>query len=489
MAVDNRKIAEGVLDAVGGTGNIASATHCMTRLRLTIKEKDAVDEAKVKAVKGVLGLKWVGDQCQVIVGQNVPKVYAAVCDMGVKGAGSVDEKLDAPAAKEPLTVKGVWNAILDYMSGTMVQAIPILMGGGLFRTFAVILGPQLLNVISADSAAYIFFNDIMYEASFYFLPIYLGYCAAKKLGCSPVLGMMAGGMLMAPSVIAAAGEGGSGIISVYGIEIAAANYSQSVLPIILTMPLLNVVEKFMKRHVPDVLSTIFTPFFTMIVVVPISFIVLAPIGNLIGNGIANGLFALADLGGIGILIVMAILGAFWQLFVVAGMHMPVILLAQVTIMQVGYDPFVFVSTNAAMFAVWGCAIGAFLRLRDKDEKSMAAGYVVAALVGGVTEPALFGVLMRYRRTMLGMFVGGAVSAVVQGIMGVTYYIAGGGTNFLVFLNYLPGGTQNLVFSLIGCVIAVVVAAVVTYLFGFTKEELGEVSSDGDAVAGGGVLAA
>ncbi len=176
--------------------------------------------------------------------------------------------------------------------------------------------------------------------------------------------MLLGGALMAPSVVSVATQEGGGIISVYGIQIAAANYQQSVLPIILSVPVLYFVEKFFKKVMPDVLSTVFTPFCTMIVTIPIAFIVLAPIGNEIGTLIANALFGLADLGGIGILIVMAVLGAFWQLFVVCGMHMPVILLAQVQIIAAGYDPFVFVSTNCAMAAVWGCAFGAFLKMKN-----------------------------------------------------------------------------------------------------------------------------
>ena len=216
-----------------------------------------------------------------------------------------------------------------------------------------------------------------------------------------------------------------GVVSVYGIQITAANYSQSVLPIILTVPVLYVVEKFIRKHMPDTLSTIFTPFCTLIVVVPIMLIVLAPLGNEVGNVIAGALFGLADMGGIAVFIVMAILGAFWQLFVVAGMHLPVILLAQVQIIAAGYDPFVFVSTNCAMTAVWGCAFGAFLRMKNKDEKGLALGYVISAIAGGVTEPALFGILLRFRRTMLGMFIGGAIGAVLSGILGVTYYLAGG----------------------------------------------------------------
>lgn len=472
---DNKKIASEVVAAVGGAGNINSALHCMTRLRLAIKDRGLVDERAVNAIKGVLGSQWSGGQYQVIIGQSVPKVHAEIVAQGVSSGGMVDENLDQGLSQERLTPKVVGNRILDYLSGSMVPLIPLIMGGGLFRTIAAIIGPTMLGLVAADNPLYIFLYTTLYEASFYFLPIYLGYTAAKKLGASPVLGLLAGGVLIAPTVVAAAA--GQTPISVYGLEIVPENYAQSVLPIVLTIPVLHVVEQFMRKHVPDVFSTMFTPWFTMIVVVPIELIVLAPLGNLIGNGVANALFGLADLGGVGILVVMAILGAFWQLFVIAGMHMPVILLAQVQIIQAGYDPFVFVSTNCAMAAVWGCAIGAFLRIRNKEERGMTAGYIVSALLGGVTEPTLFGVLLRWRRTMLGMFIGGAIGAVVSGLLGVTYYLAGGASNLLVITNYFQGGTGNIVSAAIGMSISLVVAAIVVYLMGFTKEEFAELDAE------------
>lgn len=469
---DNKQIATDVLALVGGSGNVSTATHCMTRLRLTLRDRSQADVDEIKKVKGVLGAQWSGSQLQVIVGQNVPKVLDEfVAISGVTRGEAVDENLDAP--KEKLTPAVIGNRILDYLSGSMTQLIPLLMAGGLFRTFAVVLGPQMFNLISETDPTYTFFYTTLYEATFYFLPIYLGYAAAKKLGASPVLGMLTGGLLIAPSIVAAASDGGSGIVSVYGISIAAAKYGQSVLPILLTIPVLYVVEKFFKKHMPDVLSTVFTPFCTMIVTVPIALIVLAPVGNEIGNVIAGALFGLADMGGIGILVVMAVLGAFWQLFVVAGMHMPVILLAQVQIVAQGYDPFVFVATNCAMVAVWGCAFGSFLRMRNKEEKSLAIGYVIAAIAGGVTEPALFGILMRFRKTMLGMFIGGAIGAVVSGILGVTYYLAGGASNFMVILNYFQGGQMNIVYAIVGMAISFVIATLVVYFTGFSEKDLAE----------------
>ncbi len=474
MAIDNHQIAADVLPLVGGAENVTIATNCMTRLRLTLKDNSKADLEGLKKVKGVLGAQFSGSQLQVIIGQNVPKVLAEfVAISGVKQGAAVDENLD-DAPKEKVQLKDIPNIILDYLSGSMTQLIPLLMAGGLFRTIAAVLGPTMLGVISDTDPTYTFLYTTLYEATFTFIPIYLGYAAAKKIGATPVLGMLLGGALMAPSVVSAvASNGGDGIISVYGIHIAAANYQQSVLPIILSVPVLYVIEKFFKKYMPDVLSTVFTPFCTMIVTIPIAFIVLAPLGNEIGNVIANALFGLADLGGFGTLIVMAVLGAFWQLFVVAGMHMPVILLAQVQIIAAGYDPFVFVSTNCAMAAVWGCAFGAFLKMRNPDEKGLAIGYVVSAIAGGVTEPALFGILLRFRRTMIGMFIGGAIGAVFSGVMGVTYYLAGGACNFLVFTNYLQGGQMNTILAIAGMAISFVIATVVVYLTGFSKEELAE----------------
>ncbi len=470
---DNKQIAADVLPLVGGAENVTVATNCMTRLRLTLKDNSLADLEGLKKVKGVLGAQFSGAQLQVIIGQNVPKVLDEFIALsGVTRGAAVDENLDdAPAEK--FEWKNLGNIILDYLSGTMTQMIPLMMAGGLFRTIAVVLGPQLFGLIAEDSATYQFLYQTIYDASFYFLPIYLGWAAAKKLGCTQVLGLFIGGLFISPTIVSAAAEGAQ--ISVYGIPIAAANYGQSVLPIMLTMPVLAFVEKRIKKVMPDTLSTVFTPFCTVAITIPIALCIMGPIGNIIGGILGNILFGIGNSGGIGTLIAMAVIGAIWQLMVVAGMHMPIIMLAIVQIMEQGYDKWLFIATNCAMFAVWGCAIGAFLRIKEKDEKGLCMGYIISALAGGVTEPALFGVVMRWRRTMLGMFAGGAAGALVSGILGVTYYMAGGGTNLLIFLNYLQGGPMNVAFAVIGCIVSVVVATIVTYLFGFSNEELAELS--------------
>ena len=212
MAVDNKQIATDVLELVGGAENVSVATNCMTRLRLTLKDNSKADVEKIKKVKGVLGCQFAGSQLQVIIGQNVPKVLAEfVAISGVKQGEAVNENLDAP--KEKFELKNLPNIILDYLSGSMTQLIPLLMAGGLFRTIAAVLGPTMLGVLSADDPTYTFLYTTLYEATFTFIPIYLGYAAAKKLGASPVLGMLLGGALMAPSVVSVATQEGGGIIS------------------------------------------------------------------------------------------------------------------------------------------------------------------------------------------------------------------------------------------------------------------------------------
>jgi PTS system beta-glucosides-specific IIC component len=244
---DNKEIATNVLKAVGGKSNVTNVTHCMTRLRLNLKDDSVPKDDEVKAIAGVLGVVRSGGQYQVVIGQNVPKVYAEVCKIGgFQTKEAIDENLDAPKEKEKLTFKKVGNNILNYMAGSLTPLIPIIMAAGLFKTVLAIFGPDLLGVFSAESDMYILL-DFLYDAGFYFLPIFIGYHAAKKLNASPVLGMYMGAILIAPDFIELANSGAT--FTVYGIPCSLNDYSQSVLPIVLSVWILSYVEKFFKKFV------------------------------------------------------------------------------------------------------------------------------------------------------------------------------------------------------------------------------------------------
>ena len=445
MAVDNKKIAEDVLAAVGGASNVTNATHCMTRLRLNLKD-------------------------QVIIGQNVPKVYVAAIALGVKGEGSIDESLDG-GAKEPLTLKTAGMVVLNYLSKSVVQLIPIMLAAAMFRTIAAICGPTMLNIWSADSEIYNLFNSWLYNAGFYFMPIFLGWSAAKQLGASPQLGMMLGGVLIAPDLIdlvGAAAETGVTTTSVYGLPAMLNNYSSTVLPIVLSVPVMWQVEKFFKKHVPDALATVFNPFFTMLVMVPVALCVLAPIGSFLGDGLGNFMFSLGNSGGIATVIAIALIAAFWEFLVMTG-----ITLGMAMLVQNGFDACVFAGATIACAASWGMAFGGFLRIREKDEKSQMLGFFISALIGGVTEPVLYGCGFKYLRTFGGLVAGGLAGGLVTALAGCKVYVIGNASIISAVAGYAGGGSANFFWGCVSLVVGFVVSAAVTYLFGFTKEQLEE----------------
>ena len=463
MANTIEQIANAVLAAVGGGENISFVTHCITRLRFNLKDMGLPKQEEIKQIKGVLGVLVSGGQLQVIIGQNVPKVYAALCaQAGIQTQAAINENLDAP--REKLTPKRIGGNILNYLSGSMVPMIPAMMAAALFKTLQVVVGPDMLNIVAADSSFYLLCGFV-YSAFFYFMPIYLGYTASKKLGMNPVMGMLAACLLLVPDFMAMAGA--ETAFTVYGIPCRVVNYSQSVLPIILTIWVMHYIDKFFKKIIPDVLSTVFVPFLTMVVTVPLELCLLAPLGSILGDFIGNGLLAFGNVGGF---IAVAIVAALWEFLVMTGMHQVMIVFAISTIMSNGYENFILPAGGCATFAAFGIALGAFLRLRDKDEKSLSMGYFVSGILGGVTEPALYGIGFKYKRPFVAMAIGGFCGGLYAGITHVCTYVMGA-TNFLSILGFVNGGTANLINGCIASVIALAVSTLLTYFIGFTKEDL------------------
>lgn len=464
---DNAQTAKDVLAAVGGKENVTNLIHCITRLRFSLKDESIPDVDAIKNIPGVIGAQWSGGQFQVIIGQNVTKVYDEVMKLGVTGGGSID--VDAGDIKKfEWTPKNVGNAILNYLSKTMVGLIPIMMGGAFFRVIAMVMGPLMLGVWSADSQIYQMFNTWMYDAAFFFMPIYLGYTAAETLGCSKVLGLLMGGILVCPDLVDLAKAGEVATMSVYGIPAPVANYGQTVLPIVLCMPVLNQVERFLKKVIPDMLSTVFVPFLTMFIMVPIAYCALGPLGSYMGTGIGAALAWFGDHGGF---VAVAVLAALWEFLVMTGMHTAIFGIIFPTFIANGFEGFAMPAAGIAGWATWGMALGAFLRLKEKDEKGTMLGFVISGVIGGVTEPALYGCGFKYTRTFAGIVAGGLAGGLLAGLGGVKVYTMSV-SNFLSVLGYIGGeSTSNLVWGIIANVTALVVSAVVTYFFGFTKEQL------------------
>ncbi len=460
---DNKQIAADILKAVGGKENIKTATHCMTRLRLNLKDESVIDSEEAKAIEGVLGYVKTGGQNQFIIGQNVDKVYAEFCQLGdVAVQDAVEENLDNKP-KEKLTLKKVGSNILNYLAGSLTPLIPLIIAAAMFRTVQMLIGPDMLGLVTDESDLYVLL-DFLYDAGFYFFPIYLGYTAAKKLGTSPVLGMLMGGILLAPDFVQIAASGEP--FTVYGIPCMTGDYSQSVIPIILTVWVMTYVERFFSKYIPTALRTIFVPFLTVAVMVPISLCLLAPAGNFVGSGIGTVLVAFGSVGGF---VAIGIIAALWEYLVMSGMHMILVMAMITTIMQNGYEAVISPAAMCATFAAFGMALGAAIKSKDKQEKSLCVGYFVSGILGGVTEPSLYGVGFKYKRPFIAMSLGALLGGLYAGITHVQFYVVGA-ANILCILGFIGGGTANTINGTISLVISLVGAAIATFVIGLEKNK-------------------
>ncbi|GIL32284.1 PTS fructose transporter subunit IIB [Lactobacillus paragasseri] len=471
MSKDNyNNLAREILQAVGGINNISSVTHCMTRLRFTLKDSSIPKDDEVKKIEGVLGVVRAGGQYQIIIGQIVPKVYETLLKLGngkIAGSAPIDENLDANAQKEKMTFKRGFNIVLNKVAGSLTPTIPILITAAMFKMLAAICGPTMLNITPTSSDLYKLFT-LVGDAGFYFFPVFLGYTSAKQFKTSPMLGMLMGAILLDPNLVKIVTAGKP--FTVYGIPMALTNYGNTLIPILLSVWIMSYVERFFKKYVPTSLSTVFVPTLTIAVMIPITLCVLGPLGGFLGDYICNGLLAFGKLGGVWSILAIAIIGAVWEILVISGMHLVIISTMTLLFAQGGHDNFATLGAVAASMACAGMALGAALRIKGKKNKTLVWGYFISNIIGGVTEPSLYGLALRYKRPFLGMMIGGFAGALYAGITHVTAYVMVPVANFLALTAYVGGSTANIVNGIISGVIALIVAAVATYIIGFGKEE-------------------
>lgn len=460
-----KELAQEILSAVGGASNVTSVVHCMTRLRFNLKDKSIPDKEKIRNISGVIGVIEPGGQFQVIIGQTVDKVYAAVCEVGNFKMEKSSEDIISESKKK--SIRSIGSTILDNLAGCLTPLIPLLMAASIFKLLTAVLGPSMLNLISESSDLYTLFTFVG-DAGFYFLPAIVGYTAAKKFGVTPMIGMFMGGILIHPTFTAMAQEGAS--FTVFGIPCSVQNYSSSILPIILTVWVMSYIEKFFKKYIPATLKTIFAPALTMLVILPISLCILSPAGAFVGNYICTALLSLSNLGGIFGILAIAIIAAVYEFLVMSGMHVVLISTLILVFTTNGFEGVVTPAACAASIAVAGMTLGVALRMKNKEERSLSFGYLIASIIGGVTEPSLYGIGMKYKRPFIGMMIGGFAGGLYAAIVGLKAYAMIPVASFLCIFSFAGGPTSDLINGIITGVISFVVAAVVTYFVGYEKKE-------------------
>lgn len=453
-------LAEEILQEVGGQNNVEKVVHCATRLRFNLKDESIPDAEKIKKINGVLGVVSAGGQLQVVIGPNVPKVYAAL------NLSEVPEiKKDTP--KDTITkenkknpVVSVLNGILDALSGSLGPVIPVITASAFFKMIVAIFGPSMLGWIAEGSDLYTLCTFVG-DAGFYFFPVIIGYTAAKKFNVLPVLGILLGGIMIHPTLIGLVG----GEFSVFGIPASVQNYSSTILPIIMSVWAMSYVEKFFNKYLPTVIRSVFGPAFTILVMLPIALCILGPAGAFLGNYVVGAIFGLQNIAGF---LGVAIISAIWPLLVMSGMHMVLIAAIFQIFSNVGYDSFAAPALSVASFAIMGVCLGASIKIRNKEQKALAFGFFLSAIIAGLSEPCLYGICIRYKKPFIGLMAGGFIGGLYTGITNTTSLTLVPSSNIFAVLPFAGGAAMNMVNGVIGCIIAFAVSAVITYFWGFDK---------------------
>jgi PTS system beta-glucosides-specific IIC component len=458
-----RKTAEQILNAVGGKNNVGHVTHCMTRLRFNLKDESVPNQEEIKKIPGVIGVMDAGGQYQIIIGQTVEQVYNSIVEIGDFKQDSLGSEL-GKSQKKKKTIGSIGKGILDGLAGCLTPLIPLLMAASMFKLLVAVLGPSMLNVISEGSDISTLLTFVG-DAGFYFFPIIVGYTAAKKFGATPVIAMFLGGIMLHPTFVGMALEGKA--FTVFGIPAQVQNYGSSILPIIASVWVMSYIEKFFKKYLPTTIKTIFAPALTIFVMLPISLVVLGPAGAWVGAYISKGLLGMSDLG-FGF-VAVAIIAALWQFLVISGMHLVMISTLILVMAQNGQESLILPAAIASSMAVAGMCLGVALRMKNKEERALSFSYLIAGAIGGVTEPGMYGLAIRFKRPFIGLMIGSFVGGLYAGLTKVTAYALIPVANVLCGLSFVGGPTGNLINGIISMVIAFIVAAIASYFLGVKEE--------------------
>ena len=461
------KLAKEILENVGGKENINSLTHCITRLRFRLKDESIANDEALKNNPGVVTVMKSAGQYQVVIGNHVPAVFDDVC--AIAGISN-----DAPAT-EAEAPKGVLDTLIDIISGCFQPILGPLCAAGIIKGLNALL-VFLLGAGFSTSGTYLVLNAIG-DSIFYFLPIVLGYTAAKKFNVHPIVGMIIGAALCYPTIqtdsLSTVGKaiGTLPMIGAYytkflGIPFISGNYTSTVVPVICIVALAAQIQKIAKKYVPEMLQNFFVPFFVLIISLPIGLLVIGPVVGLLTQALSNFFAALYKLSPI---VTTLVVGAFWQCLVIFGLHWALVPMCMVNIGNLGYDT-ILPGMLGTTFAATGIMIATYLKTKDPNKKALAIPATISAFCG-VTEPAIYGFLLPEKTPFVFSCIGGAVGGAVMGALNAKMYVMGGLGIFAVVSYISPkGDASGLVAALICGAVSMVVGFLLAFFFGKKEDK-------------------
>ncbi|GAB3624456.1 glucose PTS transporter subunit IIA [Mariniluteicoccus endophyticus] len=426
--------AEEIVEAVGGPENIDSLTHCATRLRFQLRDGSIVDTPTVESVKGVMGaVPQAGDRYQVIIGGAVQNVYNDIVALpSIKGRKEpTDAEIKAAAREGGVRGKAAWvDSLFEFLSDSFRPILGALLGASLFITFMSLMATVGVIGNWADPRTDLppswQFVNLMWKSVFVFLPLMVAYNASKKVGADPWVGFAVMAMTMLPGFTALgkldiahkATIAGSEVtlVDIFGVPLTVFDYSSQVFPPLLMAALLGPLYKLLKKIIPDNLQLIFVPFLSLLIMLPLTAFLIGPIGVYIGAWLAGGLGAI---NAISPFIFAIIIPLAYPFMVPLGLHWPLNAVMLLNIQTLGFD-YIQGPMGAWNFACFGATAGVLvLAMRDKETqmRQTATGALVAGLLGGISEPSLYGIHLRYKKIYSRMLPGCLVGGLILGFGG------------------------------------------------------------------------
>lgn len=458
------KLAQDIVVNVGGKENVSGLVHCITRLRFTLKDESMAQDETLKNMDGVITVMKSSGQYQVVIGNHVPEVFEDVCKM-------LDLENNSGESEPPKKQKKI-DLLIDTVSGIFQPILGIMAACGMLKGFNTLFAT--LHLYSETSGGYLVINAAG-DALFTFLPLFLGYTAAKKFGLKPMIGLALGAAMCYPGIQGSAiAEGAKPLytllnetmfaspvyVDFFGIPIISIDYTGTVIPIILTVWFASKCEKFFNRYVPDLVKFFFVPMLTLLVALPVAMIVIGPIATFASTLISEFTLMIRSFSP---LLAGAIVGATWQILVIFGIHWGFIPVYINNIMTLGYDN-VMMPFFACTFATSAVVLGIYFKTKDKKLKQMAIPNFISGIFG-VTEPAIYGMLLPLKKPFIISCIAGGIGGAFYGHFNFRKFIMGGMGIFELPNMMNPDGSMgNIIVALVGIVISMTVGFLLTVIF-------------------------
>lgn len=443
-----KELASQIVDYIGGPENVDTHTHCMTRLRFTLKDDSKAQTEALKALKGVQGVIEKGGMYQVVIGTDVEQLYNEVAPLlgNAKATEVVNENLD-DKKKETVT-----NKIFTFISGCITPTLPVLIGSGLISAVLALL--TNFNILAKDANTYVLLNALA-NAAYQYLPVMVAYAGARRLKTNEYVAAFI--MLALCSSTISGVEG----LSIFGISLTTVKYTSNIVPALMMVPVLATLDKVIVKYSPNAIKSVVRPFILSMVMFPVTLLVLGPIGTLIGKLLAQFCIWVTSFGGLS----MAILSALHPLLVMVGMHTIITPLIVNEITTVG-SSLLFSKALAANLAIAGAALAVGIKAKKAENKEAGISTGITALLS-VTEPALYGVLIRLKKPLISAIIASAITGVFIGIFDIRAY-ATASCSLLTLPIFMGGPMSNFYLACAAAGFAVVLGFVITWFMGFDE---------------------